>query len=82
VIGRSKSWTAAAPTAAATNITKRYAIDRLDASLLDRLPDVDLIVGTQKFHRVADYLENLRAASEAAVAPPPAPPRAIPPRCA
>jgi tRNA-2-methylthio-N6-dimethylallyladenosine synthase len=35
------------------------------ASLLDRLPDVDLIVGTQKFHRVADYLENLRAAREA-----------------
>ncbi|HEY1764692.1 MAG TPA: tRNA (N6-isopentenyl adenosine(37)-C2)-methylthiotransferase MiaB [Opitutaceae bacterium] len=34
------------------------------ASLLDRLPDVDLIVGTQKFHRVPDYLENLRAARE------------------
>jgi tRNA-2-methylthio-N6-dimethylallyladenosine synthase len=32
------------------------------ASLLDRLPDVDLIIGTQKFHRVPDYLENLRAA--------------------
>ena len=32
------------------------------ASLLDRLPDVDLIVGTQKFHRVPDYLDNLRAA--------------------
>jgi len=35
------------------------------ASLLDRLPDVDLIVGTQKFHRVPDYLDNLRAAKEA-----------------
>ncbi|MGA7724119.1 MAG: tRNA (N6-isopentenyl adenosine(37)-C2)-methylthiotransferase MiaB [Opitutaceae bacterium] len=35
------------------------------SELLDRLPDVDLIVGTQKFHRVADYLDNLRAAREA-----------------
>jgi tRNA-2-methylthio-N6-dimethylallyladenosine synthase len=35
------------------------------ASLLDRLPDVDLIVGTQKFHRVPEYLDNLRAAREA-----------------
>ena len=34
------------------------------AELLDRLPDVDLIVGTQKFHRVPDYLDNLRAARE------------------
>jgi tRNA-2-methylthio-N6-dimethylallyladenosine synthase len=34
------------------------------AALLDRLPDVDLIVGTQKFHRVPDYLDNLRAARE------------------
>jgi len=33
--------------------------------LLDRLPDVDLIVGTQKFHHVPDYLDNLRAAREA-----------------
>ena len=32
------------------------------AELLDRLPDVDLIVGTQKFHQVPDYLDNLRAA--------------------
>jgi tRNA-2-methylthio-N6-dimethylallyladenosine synthase len=31
------------------------------------LPDVDLIVGTQKFHRVPDYLDNLRAAREAGV---------------
>jgi len=35
------------------------------AELLDRLPDVDLIVGTQKFHHVPDYLDNLRAAREA-----------------
>jgi tRNA-2-methylthio-N6-dimethylallyladenosine synthase len=32
------------------------------ATLLDTLPDVDLIVGTQKFHQVPDYLDNLRAA--------------------
>ena len=35
------------------------------AELLDRLPDVDLIVGTQKFHQVPDYLDNLRAAQAA-----------------
>jgi tRNA-2-methylthio-N6-dimethylallyladenosine synthase len=35
------------------------------AELLDRLPDVDLIIGTQKFHRVPDYLDNLRAARAA-----------------
>jgi len=35
------------------------------AELLDRLPDVDLIVGTQKFHQVPGYLDNLRAAREA-----------------
>ncbi len=29
--------------------------------LLDRLPDLDLLVGTQKFHRVPDYLDNLLA---------------------
>src|SRR5256886_8537104 len=28
------------------------------ASLLKNLPHVDLVVGTQKFHRVADYVEN------------------------
>jgi len=37
------------------------------ASLLDQLPDVDLIVGTQKFHRVPDYLDNLLAARAAGV---------------
>jgi tRNA-2-methylthio-N6-dimethylallyladenosine synthase len=35
------------------------------AGLLDALPDVDLIVGTQKFHHVPDYLDNLRAAQAA-----------------
>jgi tRNA-2-methylthio-N6-dimethylallyladenosine synthase len=35
------------------------------ASLLDQLPDLDLIVGTQKFHQVPGYLDNLRAAREA-----------------
>ncbi|MET0263165.1 MAG: MiaB/RimO family radical SAM methylthiotransferase, partial [Rariglobus sp.] len=37
------------------------------AELLDKLPDVDLIVGTQKFHQVPDYLDNLRAARDAGV---------------
>jgi tRNA-2-methylthio-N6-dimethylallyladenosine synthase len=27
--------------------------------LIDRLPDVDLVIGTQKFHRTADYLEEI-----------------------
>ncbi len=29
--------------------------------LIDRLPDVDLVLGTQKFHRAADYLNELLA---------------------
>ena len=37
------------------------------AGLLDRLPDLDLIIGTQKFHQVPDYLDNLRAAQAAGV---------------
>ncbi|HXA14941.1 MAG TPA: tRNA (N6-isopentenyl adenosine(37)-C2)-methylthiotransferase MiaB [Opitutaceae bacterium] len=37
------------------------------AALLEQLPDVDLIVGTQKFHQVPGYLDNLRAAREAGV---------------
>jgi tRNA-2-methylthio-N6-dimethylallyladenosine synthase len=37
------------------------------AALLDRLPDVDLIVGTQKFHQVPGFLDNLRAARAAGV---------------
>jgi len=27
--------------------------------LLDRLPDVDLVLGTQKFHRAVDYLDDI-----------------------
>src|SRR5437867_1999271 len=27
--------------------------------LIDRLPDVDLVVGTQKFHRTGDYLDDI-----------------------
>ena len=27
--------------------------------LLDRLPDLDLLVGTQKFHRVPDHLDHI-----------------------
>src|SRR5436190_144167 len=29
--------------------------------LIDRLPDVDLVIGTQKFHRTTDYLDDLLA---------------------
>jgi tRNA-2-methylthio-N6-dimethylallyladenosine synthase len=29
--------------------------------LIDRLPDVDLVIGTQKFHRTAEYLEDIFA---------------------
>jgi tRNA-2-methylthio-N6-dimethylallyladenosine synthase len=29
--------------------------------LIDRLPDVDLVLGTHKFHRVADYVDDLLA---------------------
>jgi tRNA-2-methylthio-N6-dimethylallyladenosine synthase len=38
------------------------------AELLERLPDLDLIVGTQKFHQVPGYLDNLRAARAAGLA--------------
>src|SRR4026208_2489484 len=31
------------------------------ASLLNDLPHVDLVVGTQKFHRVTDYVDELAA---------------------
>src|SRR5207302_2130344 len=27
--------------------------------LIDKLPDVDLVLGTQKFHRTADYLDEI-----------------------
>jgi len=29
--------------------------------LIDRLPDVDLVLGTQKFHRAAEYLDDILA---------------------
>src|SRR5947207_3824775 len=29
--------------------------------LIDRLPDVDLVLGTQKFHRAANYLDDILA---------------------
>jgi tRNA-2-methylthio-N6-dimethylallyladenosine synthase len=29
--------------------------------LIDKLPDVDLVIGTQKFHRTADYLDDIFA---------------------
>jgi tRNA-2-methylthio-N6-dimethylallyladenosine synthase len=35
--------------------------------LLDRLPDLDLVLGTQKFHRAADYLDDLLAGRRAAI---------------
>jgi tRNA-2-methylthio-N6-dimethylallyladenosine synthase len=38
------------------------------ASLLESLPHVDLVVGTQKFHRVADYVDELVARKRAVVA--------------
>jgi tRNA-2-methylthio-N6-dimethylallyladenosine synthase len=31
------------------------------SELLDRLPDLDLLVGTQKFHQVPDHLDNIIA---------------------
>jgi tRNA-2-methylthio-N6-dimethylallyladenosine synthase len=37
-------------------------------SLLKNLPHVDLVVGTQKFHRVADYVEELVARKREAAA--------------
>ncbi len=35
--------------------------------LIDRLPDVDLVVGTQKFHRTADYLNDILAGRRAKI---------------
>jgi tRNA-2-methylthio-N6-dimethylallyladenosine synthase len=35
--------------------------------LLDRLPDVDLVVGTRKLHRTADYLDDILAGRRGAV---------------
>src|SRR3954462_342576 len=36
-------------------------------ALLEQLPDLDLIIGTQKFPQAPDYLDNLRAARDAGV---------------
>ena len=47
------------------------------ASLLKGLPHVDLVVGTQKFHRVADYVEELVGKKNGRARPPGAPHRAI-----
>src|ERR1041385_345915 len=40
-------------------------------SLLENLPHVDLVIGTQKFHRVADYVDALvaRKAARSAIVP-------------
>src|SRR5437899_2598319 len=38
------------------------------ASLLKNLPHLDLVVGTQKFHRVADYVDEIAARKRAVVA--------------
>ena len=47
------------------------------ASLLEKLPHVDLVVGTQKFHRVADYIDELITSKNGRARPPGAPHRAI-----
>ena len=46
-------------------------------SLLKNLPHVDLVVGTQKFHRVADYVEELVARKNGRARSPSAPLRTI-----
>ncbi|MGZ4963790.1 MAG: tRNA (N6-isopentenyl adenosine(37)-C2)-methylthiotransferase MiaB [Limisphaerales bacterium] len=35
--------------------------------LIDQLPDVDLVLGTQKFHRAAEYLDELLAGKRAKI---------------
>jgi tRNA-2-methylthio-N6-dimethylallyladenosine synthase len=35
--------------------------------LIDRLPDVDLVLGTQKFHRAAEYLDEILAGRQCQV---------------
>ena len=35
--------------------------------LIDRLPDVDLVVGTQKFHHTAEYLDDILAGRRAKI---------------
>src|SRR5436190_20718724 len=46
-------------------------------SLLKNLPHVDLVVGTQKFHRVADYVDELIKKKNGRARPPVAPHRAM-----
>src|SRR5919198_1610609 len=46
-------------------------------SLLENLPHVDLVVGTQKFHRVADYVGELVERKKGRARSPSAPQRAI-----
>jgi len=47
------------------------------ASVLKNLPHVDLVVGTQKFHRVADYVEELIKKKNGRARPPGATHRAM-----
>jgi tRNA-2-methylthio-N6-dimethylallyladenosine synthase len=47
------------------------------ASLLKNLPHVDLVVGTQKFHRVADYVDDLIKKKNGRARPPGATHRAM-----
>ena len=47
------------------------------ASLLKDLPHVDLVVGTQKFHRVADYVDELIKKKNDRARPPGVPHRAM-----
>ena len=47
------------------------------ASLLKDLPHVDLVVGTQKFHRVADYVDELIKKKHGRARPPSRPHRAM-----
>src|SRR6266536_6360495 len=35
--------------------------------LIDRLPDVDLVIGTQKFHRAAEHLDEILAGRQCQV---------------
>src|SRR5262249_4550231 len=47
------------------------------AALLKDLPHVDLVVGTQKFHRVADYVDQLIKKKNGRTRPPGAPHRGM-----
>jgi tRNA-2-methylthio-N6-dimethylallyladenosine synthase len=47
------------------------------AALLKGLPHVDLVVGTQKFHRVGDYVDELINKKNGNARPPEAPHRAV-----